>query len=477
MGHRVNHPTATTDPADATTCQRTVVLTPHPLQRIGAFAMAVLGGTGTPQNLTPEVFDRVVTQMAGDLAATATVESPKDPGGFWLGASYLLWPNSAMNTTNRKQLTSQQRRERIAEWRTMPPPEQRPAVPCALCGWAACGFYGKVDVPLGASTAHRNTTARGHAGLALCFACLSSFHALPYGCVISGGRAAALHSWDDTFLQRITTVQVGRTRRKATVGDQDGKALPYAREVTALRHLRTYDRRLTAGVELIVFSNSNKEQVFEAHALEQPLAEWLRTTVRDNERRRGFGYLIRAHHTKDVPGSAFLARRAFRTPRQVLTRAVAFLRDATANNAALPGEAPHLVPLCFSYAIEVLQVHDKDVGRIRQLAEHIAEVLAPQRERGVLKTYENAHRDPRMLQQWLRKRAVTWTLTRGNAAEAFITADQWRLLFDSDGQGRLHQDLLFIAVLEQLHIRGWQPDDAEARHDLDDDLIDMQETQ
>lgn len=37
-----------------------------------------------------------------------------------------------------------------------------------MCGRAACGFYGKVDVPLGVSTAHRNTTARGHEGLALC---------------------------------------------------------------------------------------------------------------------------------------------------------------------------------------------------------------------------------------------------------------------------------------------------------------------
>jgi len=36
----------------------------------------------------------------------------------------------------------------------------------------------------------------------------------------------------------------------------------------------------------------------------------------------------------------------------------------------------------------------------------------------------------------------------------------------------LHQDLLFIAVLEQLHDRGWRVDDADARDDLDDDLID-----
>jgi len=53
----------------------------------------------------------------------------------------------------------------------------------------------------------------------------------------------------------------------------------------------------------------------------------------------------------------------------------------------------------------------------------------------------------------------------------FVTPEQWRLLFDPDERGWLHQDLLFISVLAQLHRRGWRADDAGARDDLDDDLI------
>ncbi|MGH3978169.1 MAG: hypothetical protein ACRDRZ_04070 [Pseudonocardiaceae bacterium] len=462
-----------TIPAGTMDAQRTVVLTPHPLQRVGAFALAELAGVDHPDDLRPEDFDQAVRVMTQHLLGTSDVETSQEPNGFWLGASYLFWPNSAMNPTNRKKLLPQQRRDRIAEWRSLPDRVRWPGVPCSLCGRAACGYYGKVDVPLGASTAYRNTTPRDHAGLALCFACVSSFHALPYGCQIGGGRASVLHSWDEDFQQRFAAVQVARTRREAMVSVELAKPPPYWREVSALRHLRSHPRRLSAGVQLIVFSNSNKEQVLDEHAMDQPLAEWLRSTVRDPQRGLGFRYLVRAHRIKDVSGVAMLARRAFRSPDQVLTRAVAFLRTVSAESAAVPGEAAQLVPLGFSYAIEVLQVNDKDVGRIRHLAEHIAETLTPHRERGALKGYENAHRESRRLQEWLRKRAVSWTLAPpDDRAEPFVSAEQWRLLFDPDGRGRLHQDLLFIAVLEQLHQRGWRADDAAARDDLDDDIID-----
>lgn len=448
--------------------QRTVVLTAHPLQRVGAFALAELVKGEHPAQLSPEKFDEATGLMARHLLGTVGVDSSKDPGGFWLGVSYLFWPNSPMNPTNRKKQSQQERRDGITRWRALPDRAAWPGVPCSLCGRAACGYYGKVDVPLGASTAYRNTTPPEHAGLALCLACVSSFHALPYGCQIGGGRAAALHSWDEDFLARLVSVRVARTLQEATVGAEPATRSSYWREVAALRHLRSHPRRLSAGVELIVFSNSNKEQVFNEHPMDQPLAEWLRSTFHGSQRRDAFRYLGRAHRTKNVSGTAMLARHTFHDPRRVLTRVVAFLRATSAESAAVPGEAPHLVPLGFSYAIEVLQVNEKDVARIRALADHIAEVLEPNRERGVLKTYENAHRESRRLQDWLQKRAVSWALTRPGQDEPFVTFEQWRLLFDPDGRSWLHQDLLFIAVLEQLHHRGWRADDAGAREAFDD---------
>jgi len=447
-----------------------VVLTAHPLQRVGAFALAELADVDHPSQLTPEELGEATHLMTQHLLSTVQVADSKEPGGFWLGTSYLFWPNSAINTTNRKKLLPQERRERIHEWRAPPDRARWPKVPCSLCGRPACGYYGKVDVPLGASTAYRNTTPPDHAGLALCYGCLSCFHALPYGCQIGGGRAAALHSWDEDFLQQVVRAQVGRTLREAAVGAKTAKPGPYWREVAALRHLRRHPRRLAAGVQLIVFSNSNKEQVLDEHSMDQPLAEWLRNTAGNPQCQLGHKYLVRAHRTKEVAGTAMLARQVFHAPHRVLTGAAAFLRRVSVESSAVPGEVPHLVPLCLSYAIEVMQVNDRDVGRIQQLATHVAQVLAPRRERGVLKGYESAHRDTRRLQEWLRKRAVSWTLSRPDGqAEPFVTSEQWRLLFDSDGRSRLHQDLLFIAVLEQLHQQGWHVDDPQDRDELDDD--------
>ncbi len=194
-----------------------VALTAHPLQRAGAFALAVLAGKRDPALISEVDLLRAVGLMRKDLRATADLADAKAPGGFWLGASHLFWPNSALSHPSRGKMPAAERVDRLESWRTLPGPEQTIGVPCGLCGRPACGFYGKVDVPLGVSTAHRNTTARGHEGLALCRGCLASFHALPYGCAIAGGRAAVLHSWDERFMAATVAVQVYRMRQNAAV--------------------------------------------------------------------------------------------------------------------------------------------------------------------------------------------------------------------------------------------------------------------
>jgi hypothetical protein len=453
-----------------------VVLTAHPLQRIGAFALAVIAGAGDPEAVTAGQFDAATRTMRDDVVATADLEDSKSEGGFWLGTSYLMWPNSAMNPTARKKLTKSELRERIGAWRTYP--GTRLDVPCALCGRAACGFYGKVDVPLGASVEHRNTTAPGHGGLALCTGCLASFHALPYGCQIVGGKAAALHSWDDHLLRRMIAVQVTRTRQQA-IGGSVGAIGPYAREITALRRLRAYEDSLRAGVELYVFSNSNREQTLDVHALEQPLAEWLRKTMRDSRQREGFGYLIRAHWTDKVPGSALLARNAFRDPAHVVRRAKGYLAGLAFESGVLPAETQALTRLCLSFVTEVLQVKERDVERITELAGRIAGLIAAGPEPGRLKRYEQAQRDPRQLQAYLKREAIAWAL-HSRQEQPLVTSEQWRLLFEPDGQSWYHRDLLLMSVLQRLAERQWQPagepaDDAAARAARDDTLLNNEE--
>ncbi|WP_155346705.1 hypothetical protein [Acrocarpospora pleiomorpha] len=450
--------------------QSPVVLTPHPLQRVGAYALAALAGVDSPEEMTAESFERAYNLMTKHLLLTARVEGSKDPGGFWLGASYTYWPNaSGLNTTNRKKISPDERREQMRAWRTFP--ETGPDAPCMLCGRASCGFYGKVDLPLGASTSYRNTTVPGHDGLALCRGCLASFHALPYGCSLKGGKAVTLHSWDDEFLARAVPTQVQRTKEAAALTTAGIKSGPYAREVEALRWLRGYGARITEMVELFVFSNSNKEQTLDIHGLDQPLAEWLRTTMQDTRNPDGFRYLIRAHQTEKIPGTALLARNAFRNPPAVAQRVVSYLVGLAVEKDALPIEARPLTELCLSYVTEVLHVNQRDVDRVKELAARVAGVLAAKPERGTLKSYEHMHRESRRLEGWLKEQAVRWTL-QPDQEGSFVTDEQWRLLFDSDGRSRLHRDILLISVLQELSQLNWLkgvPEDPDERADRDDD--------
>jgi hypothetical protein len=454
-----------------------VALTAHPLQRVGACALAALAGSGSPETMSGGQFAQATAIMAEDAVATAGVADAKSEGGFWLGVSYLMWPNSAMNPTARKSLTTQQRADRIREWRSYP--DTHIGVPCALCERLACGFFGKVDVPLGSSTEHRNTTVPGHRGLALCTGCLASFHALPYGCQIGGGRASALHSWDDAFLRHTVARQVSRTRRQMAISSGSEGAGPYAREVAALSRLRRYGEPLRAGVELYVFSNSNREQSLDVHALEQPLAEWLRASMLGARASEGFRCLVRAHWTEKVSGSALLARNAFRQPDRIVGRAVGYAAGLALESGAPPAETEVLAGTCLSFATEVLQVQERDAERIKELAGRVAGLIAARPEAGRLKRYEAAQRDSRQLQAYLKREAVDWALHSGQP-QPLVTDEQWRLLFEPDGQSWLHRDLLLISVLQSLAARGWQPDavppdDPAARAGRDDNGFDDEE--
>ncbi len=272
-----------------------------------------------------------------------------------------------------------------------------------------------------------------------------------------------------------------RTQTKQAVSSGPGGSAPYGRETSALRRLRGYEHTMRAGVELLVFSNSNREQVLDVHALEQPLAEWLRTTMRDAGAREGFGYLRRAHWTEKVPGSALMARNAFRDPGRIVHRAIGYLAELAREAGAPPAETEALTGLCLSFVRKVLQVKERDVQQITELAGRIAGLIAAESEPGRLKRYEAAQRDSRQLQAYLKREAVDWALRPGQE-QPLVTAEQWRLLFDPDGQGWFCRDLLLMSVLQSLAAMKWRPkdvpaDDPASRAGRDDDAFEYVEGQ
>jgi hypothetical protein len=348
--------------------------------------------------------------------------------------------------------------------------------------------------------------------MALCFGCLCSFRALPYACRIEGGRATVVHSWDEDFLRDVVTNQVIETRRHASTGTLPRVGGAYVRERLALRRLRGYDahRQVCADVDLLVFSNSNKEQTLDVHHLAEPIAAWLRTTAWSADREAAYRHLTRALHNSKVAGSHMLAKVVFSRPEQLPHVIAVYLREASdragtrkagkttaAANAAggngkagrdnqVPIESSGLAQLCFSYANEVLDVPSDTLGQLHTLASNIADIITASNSARTVKTYRYAHRETRVLRRWLSEAAVTWTLRQATTTTTtdgdgptgrapFITTAQMRELFDPDPDvtAWLNRDLLLIAVMEELQRRGWQVDAGEDRAALEDiDLFD-----
>jgi hypothetical protein len=363
----------------------------------------------------------------------------------------------------------------LRQWRTLPSPDEAIGVPCALCGQVACGFYGKVDVALGASVNYRNTTPRGHEGLALCRGCVASFHALPYGCAISGGRAALVHSWDDSFLERTVRRQVHRMRQDATVGaGRFGDARPYARQVAALRLIRAYEDEIQGGLDLMVFSNSNKEQTLDVHSMDQPMANWVRDIRYQPDMTDGWRYLKRAHHTPKVPGLSGLARNLFDRPRLVTGRVAGYLYELAADLRVPPREVPALAMICLNYATEVLGMEKSDAEEIRALARNVAGEAG--QGNGEFMQFIVATRKPGGLKKWLLGKAVA-QVRFSQKPETFISERQWRLLFDAGEDEFLNRDLLLICALEEVHglNPAWRIDDPAKRSEFDDDFKDVED--
>jgi hypothetical protein len=297
---------------------------------------------------------------------------------------------------------------------------------------------------------------------------------------LTGGSSIALHSWDDSFVRNTVRRQVGRNLRLIETGDVSAHQAD-TREVVALRALRNYDQRVKAGIDLFVYNNNNRGQVLDIHSLEQSLAEWLRKTLRESERRTGFGSLVCAHATKGASGLTNLARNAFRAPPRIVARGASFLTTLVSSAAPDPGEIAGLTALLYSYVTEVLQMNEKNLAEIRSTACKLGGLLYRESSPGKLRKLRAQLKEPQQLRMWLTAECLEWAIAppptggRGTQSEAgsldvttppsdeprgpLVSERAFTLLFEpgSDNPSWFHRDLLLIGVLEELARLNWKP--------------------
>jgi hypothetical protein len=242
---------------------------------------------------------------------------------------------------------------------------------------------------------------------------------------------------------------------------QDTARTLAAREVLALRALRHYEHELVAGVDLLVFSNNNRGQTLDVHSMDQPLAEWLRKTIQ----RGGFPALLRAHRSAHVSGASALARNAFREPDRIVLACARYLAGPAAEDGRIRPEITDLARLSFSYVEKVIAMDEPDLKEIKGTAARVAELLSREVRAGALTEFYSQSKDQKRLRGWLQRQAVDWALDRSHGSpDPLVTTYGFELLFDPGVESRawFHRQLLLIAVLEELHRRGWQPADGKA---------------
>jgi hypothetical protein len=193
--------------------------------------------------------------------------------------------------------------------------------------------------------------------------------------------------------------------------------------------------------------------------MSQPVAVWLRSTVRRSDRKQGYKALLATQATKQVPGDAFLAKRLFTRPGQVLGVAVAnLLARAAAAQGVIPPEVRDLGELLNSFCEEVLIMDEKDIERIKGVAARVATLVSRDSRPGPFRDFIRANSKGGNLYGWFRSKAVEWLLLprpEGTEAVLLPVAD-YRLLFE-DERSWAWRRLLTFAVLEALAVKGWQP--------------------
>ena len=446
--------------------QQIVVLTPHPLQRVGAFALASLAECDHPANMTPADFVAASKLITDVMADAATKPDGKGDGAFFLKTSFSFFPNSPINHSTRSK-GGKDPAAGVRQWRTMPDPESWPGVPCALCGRRAVAFYGNTDMALAASTSHRNTVPDGHAGTALCWPCVTSFHALPYGCKLTGGQSSVVHSYDDQFLSDVVDDQVAINEQHVTLGHPVGKSVESAR-VTAIKRLRSYGGPLSTGIELLVFTNFNGKAALEVSKLDHPTSLWLRSTGMAGA--RGWRELVQAHRGQKASGLERLAYNLFGPQQRVIGAAAGYLERASTDPPMLKRDAGDLASICRSYLTKVLNVNETDQHELDVLAEKLADQFVRQKKsagqlKGFRVDFNSKRRRNRLVQE-----ALGWLLDEDTQG-SLISPRQFTLL-EGHERSWLYRNYLLIALFEQLAVKGFNPTDAaEVASELADEPI------
>ncbi|MEV7926042.1 hypothetical protein [Kitasatospora sp. NPDC088779] len=368
-----------------------LAVTGHPLQRAGAWAVAVLAGRDDPGRVSEADLEAVSAAVVADVVAAAT--APKDTSRYdWWKVLFALYPNSKATHSKRPSDPNVLRPD-IERLFAPDVPEAGRTLPCTFCNTGTTAVWAKSNLPLFDTSKALNTLPPGVPGWPVCRGCRTTMWALPYGAWVTAGSATVLSCENETAQRDFARRNVRRARRVMHAGFT-GMPATARPETVVLAALRDATEGLCA-TTLWTFKNDNQDPWLRVTRTRRAVPAFLATVDGNAPLRRGWHLLRRSLTRYDAQGrivaggAGEAARLLFEAEdgrsRPLLGQLHRLLADT--DDAWSIGDREALVRLAFTYAEEVFGM-ETDLEPVATLiADWIEQGTSP---RGRLAEYRNA---------------------------------------------------------------------------------------
>ncbi len=444
----------------------TLRLTGHPVQRCGAWAVALLAEREHPGEVSADDLSNVASRLVDDTVRAATAAKQTAPYDWWK-VLFAQYPNAKATHAGRPKDPDVLRPQVTDLFADDPAPAR--LRPCTFCASPAGVLWTKVNLPMFDTDKAVNTLPPRTAGWPVCRACRIAMWALPYGARVTAGAAAVL-SCDDEHVEREFARH--NVRRSDQIRQLGFTGLPASAdagpEAVTLDLLADPAVHRSVGTTLWLFKNDNQDPWLRVTGTRLAIARFLRRMQADPQAREGWARLVRVLTRRDAKGAVVqrgadvAAKTLFDREGQQTDALLSTLLRCADNTDQVSPQALLAWRALFRLYLE--EMYEMDSSELKPVVDVLAEwITAETNPRGRFVEYRNAASYAYKLQQLLI--AATARLVLDGRRPADVTEAVPALLGDNPQGWRL-RGLLFFEVVAVLMERGVQ---IGRKTDADDD--------
>ena len=275
-----------------------LTLTGHPVQRCGAWSVALLAGREHPDEVSADDLDSVAGRLVEDVVRAATAAKEAAPYDWWK-VLFALYPNSKATHSGRPK-DPDALRTHITDLFTDDPVSAR-IRPCTFCGSPSGVLWTKTNLPMFDTDRALNTLPPRTAGWPVCRACRIAMWALPYGARVTAGSATVLTCEDEHVEREFVRRNVTRSDKIRHLGFS-GLSADASPEAVTLDVLADPAVHRPVATTLWMFKNDNQDPWLRVTGTRLAVAGFLRRMQADPLAKEGWRYLRGALTRRDANG-------------------------------------------------------------------------------------------------------------------------------------------------------------------------------